>query len=128
MTRGRPEPMKLTLPLPVNLANSRLHWRPKLKAKKEYWEALDMRVLLGMIPKPPPEPMQRVTIGHTWYLHGKLMDQGNAYHRLKWIEDWLVGNGYLTDDDPENVTLLRPVQLVDRKNKRVEITITEVTA
>jgi len=117
--------MRFVLPLPLNLANSRLHYMIKHRAKKRYWEALDMLQLTRQIPAPPSEPIQRATIGHLWVLHGVLMDEDNAYSRFKWIGDWLVTRGYLADDKPENVTLEKPVQVVDRKHKRVEVTITE---
>lgn len=116
--------MKLTLPLPLNLANSRMHWRPKHSAKLEYWAMLDQRQMLNMIPPPPAEPFESVTIEATWYLHGTPMDEDNAYARLKWPTDWLVSRGYIRDDKAKNVRLLPPAQKVDRKNKRLELVIT----
>ena len=116
--------MKFVLPLPVNLANSRIHWATKHKRKLEYWAELDLLMMLKRIPPTPPEPFASVSLAHTWYLYGTPMDEGNSYNRLKWVEDWLVTRGYLVDDKSDNVHLLRPVQYIDRKNQRLELILT----
>ena len=115
--------MKFVLPLPLNLANSRIFWAKKHKLKLAYWLVLDDLQMVGKVPPPPQEPWQKAVLSHHWYLHGRHMDQGNCYNRLKWIEDWLVTRGYLVDDTPECLTLEKPVQETDRKNKRVEVTL-----
>ena len=116
--------MRFVLPLPLNLANSRLHYMIKHRAKKRYWEALDMLQLTRQIPAPPSEPIQSVTIGHTWHV-GNRMDPDNAYARLKFPLDWLRTRGYIIEDREENVTLSPPKQHIDRKSPRLELTITE---
>ena len=88
--------MKFTFPMPVNLANSRLHWRSKHKLKKAYWDRCDMLQLIGKLP-PPGQPLRQANATVHFYTHN-LMDESNAMARLKWIEDWLVTRGYLVVD------------------------------
>lgn len=117
--------MNLVLPLPLNLANSRLHWRTKNREKKAYYKRCDNLMYFEDFTLPPDTgPMERVEIQATWYVHAK-SDPDNIVGRLKWVLDWLVTRGYIVDDKAENVTLLPPVQHIDRKNKRLEIEITE---
>lgn len=54
------------------------------------------------------------------------MDEDNLTARAKWVLDWLVTRGYLTDDKPQNLRLLKPRQRIDRKNKRIEVELTVV--
>lgn len=115
--------MKLVLPLPKNLANWRAHHMVKHREKKAYWKRCDNLMYFPDFPLPPKDgPMESVTLAATWYV-GNLMDEGNAVHRLKWIEDWLVTRGYIMDDRTANVSLSKPVQFIDRKDPRVEIEI-----
>lgn len=112
--------MRFVLPLPLNLANSRVHWRKKHKLKKAYWAELDALQLVGRLPAPPKKPWDKVVIGHHWFV-GNRMDPDNTFSRLKWPIDFLRTRGYLVEDREANVTLLSPVQTVDRKDPRVEI-------
>lgn len=115
--------MKFTFPMPVNLANSRLHWRVKHNLKKAYWEKCDGLQLVGFLPPPPDDPFERATATVRLYVHN-LMDEGNAMARLKWIEDWLVTRGYLVDDRSRNLHYPEPAQqTIDRKDPRVEIEV-----
>lgn len=123
--------MRLVMPLPPNLANSRMQWRVKHHAKNNYWQRCDNVQLLGEFgifscPSPPIAPFTKATGAATLYVH-QVMDEGNALNRLKWLEDWLVTRGYLEDDKPgcwRWVAL--PEQQIDRMNPRVEISIAPV--
>lgn len=117
--------MKLTLPLPPNIANARMHWRVKLKAKKAYWQACSNAVLLGGVKmSAPPTPPERARITATMYVH-QYMDADNAMARLKFTTDWLVGNGYIADDSRKHLEYAGlPEQVIDRKRPRVEIEVT----
>jgi len=115
--------VKLTFPLPVNLANSRLHHFVKHSKRKAYWRLLDGLLTLGRLPEPPHRPWVRVEATVTYYVWNR-MDQGNAMNRLKWIEDWLTSRGYLVDDREENLAYTGlPRQLINRKKgqQRVEL-------
>jgi hypothetical protein len=122
--------VRFVLPLPPNRANDRSHWRKVAREKKAYREDLDILQLVGlrhpfMVPRPPDAPLRRVEVRATLYVH-QLMDEGNALNRLKWLEDWLVTRGYIMDDDRESLRWAAiPDQIVDRKNPRVELTISE---
>lgn len=119
--------MKITAPLPPNMANSRMHWRVKLKAKKAYWESLNNRAMLGQMPLSPGVsrtgwgPMR---VAATLYVHNP-MDDDNAMARVKWLIDWLVTNDYLPGDSRKHIEWAGiPHQVVDRKNPRVELELT----
>ena len=116
--------MNLTLPLPINLGNARMHWAEKNRKKKAYWEGLNVRLALGKIEKPPAKPMECVAITFHWYVWN-LMDPDNARARAKWILDWLKGLGYIVDDKGANIDYRADHQTIDRKEPRVELEITE---
>jgi len=44
---------------------------------------------------------------------------------MKWVVDWLVKRGYLVDDSPTYLEWVMPTQEIDRKNRRIEITLEE---
>lgn len=117
----------LTVPLPPNIANGRMHWRVKLNAKKAYWETLDTMRQIKLLPAPKPVDGPAV-ISATLYLYAH-MDDDNAMHRCKYALDWLVTNGYLRGDSRKDITWAGlPHQVIDRKNPRVELTLTPVAA
>ncbi len=114
-------------PLPLNLANSRMHFRVKHREKVAYWEMLDLLVLGGILPKKPKNaPWQKASIRSEMVL-GAAMDDGNAMNRHKWIEDWLVKRKYLLDDRKKVLTWEAfPIQRISRKNEpSITITLTE---
>lgn len=88
----------LTLPMPENVANARMHWRTKHRARKSYFGVCDGRQGMGQIAPPPLQAFAHATIQATMYL-GASMDHDNALARLKWAVDWLVTRGYLLDDN-----------------------------
>lgn len=118
-----PNGVRLVLPLPANVANLRAHWTRKLKLKNSYEELLSDLALDKRFPGPPGRPPRKVLVSVSMYLW-KVMDQGNAMARLKFLEDWLVTKGYAMDDSPEHWEYTGlPTQVMDRKWQRVEITI-----
>ena len=115
--------MKLTLPLPPNRANAREHWRVTHKKKKDYYNLAALALYAQAGSRPGIiTPTCRQTLTATLYVWAK-MDQGNLVARLKWLEDALVNYGLLVDDNEEWLDLQMPKQVVDRKNRRVEITL-----
>ena len=123
--------IRLTLPLPPNRANAREHWQVTHRKKKEYYllvavrlgeqsEALRRETGHGL----PRFEAKRMRLDATLYVWAK-MDKGNLVARLKWLEDALVMYGLLVDDNEEWLDLQMPKQVVDRKNRRVEITLEE---
>lgn len=113
--------MNLTLPLPANLGNARLHWAQKHRAKNAYWKRCDERQLVGLVPPPPPGPLNQARLTITLYTHNP-MDPSNAVARVKWVEDWLVTRGYITDDSARHIQL-EVGQKIDRRDPRCEITL-----
>lgn len=130
--------LTLTVPLPPNLTNrrsGRSHWRVVRNEQLAYWNRLDNLRLMGEIPPPPPEPWRKARARVVLYVHQR-MDHSNAMARLKWIEDWLAGRKkhgiprgeqYIVDDSPDHLVYEGlPGQEIDRKNPRVEITLTPI--
>lgn len=111
--------IEMTLPMPANLGNARLHWRAKWRAKQDFYRASDERQQFHLVPAPPKERLTNVTVRAHFYLHNR-MDPDNLHARMKHVLDWLVTRGYLVDDSPEHVTL-DVQQSIERRNKRVEL-------
>lgn len=115
--------LTLVFPMPPNLANGRMHWRVKWKAKVAYWAQLDLLQRAKRLPPPPKVPHARARVSSVMVL-GNPMDEGNAMNRHKWIEDWLVTRGYLEDDRRTCLTWDGfPAQIVTRKEP-ASITLT----
>lgn len=110
--------IRLTLPLPPNMANGRAHWRVKDRQRKEYRRAAFVWRIEGG-PQPPEQPMAKARIRATLYLHS-LMDFDNLMARLKWTVDFLVQDGWIVDDSPKHLEWDGfPAQEIDRKRPRV---------
>ena len=118
--------MKIRLPLPPNMANSRMHWRVKQKRRKEYELLCDVQPA-SHFPGPGVYtfPLPKARIRATLYVWSE-MDGDNLMARLKWPVDWLVKNGYLVDDSPRHLEWEMPKQVVDRKDRRIEIELEEL--
>ena len=114
------DPLVLTLPMPPNLANSRMHWRVKHKAKLAYWMACDAT----RKPAKPRTPLARATLSSVMYL-GAAMDTDNAMSRHKWTLDYLTARGWIADDRRTCLTWLGfPEQVVKRDgNYRLVLTL-----
>lgn len=122
--------MKITLPLPPNLANSRMHWRVKNKERKAYFEACDMAALFIPVAEMAGhiygEEIERAKVRATVYCGGQ-MDTDNCLARLKWPIDWMVKRHYLKGDKPSQLEWVWPIeQVIGRKQQyRVEFELTE---
>lgn len=118
--------MNLRLPMPLNLANSRMHWAAKHKAKTAYWHHLDLLRLGKVLPPPPAQPLPKVTLASVMTLANP-MDEDNAISRHKWAIDWLVARGYLAGDTRKQLRWAGlPEQRISRKNEPcLDLTLTE---
>ena len=115
--------IELTLPLPPNRANAREHWRVTHRKKKEYYERA-MYALANQVPR-PSRPMKRPTLTATLYVWNP-MDADNRTARIKFPLDCLVRYGLLADDSEKHLDFTEiPKQVVDRKNMRVVLRLTE---
>lgn len=104
------------VPLPLNLANARLHHMVKHRAKVAYWRHLDLLLAGGILPPPPPAPLQKATLAVTLTMPNP-MDDDNAIARIKHAQDWLVSRGYIAGDSRKHLRLAGlPVQRISRKN------------
>lgn len=127
----------LVVPMPPNLANARMHWRVKHKARQDYWN--DLYVLRAgslrrkpipgdlYIPRPPVEPYSNSTLRSVMYL-GQDMDDDNAVARHKWVLDWLTRWYYIVDDKRKHLRWESfPEQVIKRDgNYRIALTITPI--
>lgn len=114
--------MRITLPLPPNMANKSWgHWAKKRRARTNY-----MLEATAWHPKRLPAPLPRATIKATLYVWST-MDGDNLRARLKWTIDWLVNREFIPDDSPKYLEWLPTEQVVDRRNQRVVIELEEVT-
>lgn len=121
------ESLTLTLPMPPNLANSRMHWRVKHKKRKAYFDHLTLLMKARGIPFPPHAPPPRVSLDSTLYLWAH-MDDDNALARIKWAADWLRVNRYIVDDKRPHCAFTIPTQVIDRTDPRLVITIRPLAA
>jgi hypothetical protein len=113
----------ITVPMPLNLANSRMHWRKRHREKLIYWDTLDRMLVFAQLPSPPRPPFTKARITSSMVL-GAAMDQDNAMSRHKWVCDWLSERGYIADDRAKCLTWTGfPEQRVTRKEP-ASITIT----
>ena len=128
------EPLTLVLPLPPSPNRRAGNFYVAHSAKRKYqlavWAAAYQQVV------PPLEPPERVRVSARFYVHAK-RDPDNLTASLKYVLDalrqqqssraWRQGlgawRGYFVDDDPAHLELGDVEQAVDRKNKRLELTI-----
>jgi hypothetical protein len=115
-------PLTLTLPMPPNMANGRVHWRAKNRERQNYLRECELRVLAKLIP-PPGIPMERVRIDSTLHVWAT-MDDDNALARIKWGADFLKYHSYIVDDKRPHCRFTIPEQVIDRKDQRLVITLT----
>ena len=125
MTRRSPDEITLTLPLPPNIANARMHWRAKNRRKIAYMaEANVWRMRRDNPVRWHGGTPGKVAISVKLYVWS-IMDIDNLVARLKWPLDWLTMGEYIVDDSPDHLRWAgMPEQEIDRKNRRVEITLT----
>ena len=112
--------MKIVLPLPPNIANSRMHWRVKNRERKAYMELCDLE-WYGDTGYPPDT---KTAITATIY-HTHVMDDDNAVARLKWPVDWIKRYGAIVDDDRKHLVWTGfPTQVkCKRDERRVEFVL-----
>ncbi|NIR76743.1 MAG: hypothetical protein GWO12_16830 [Gemmatimonadetes bacterium] len=131
MARVSIRQIDLTLPVPpspnewpkhpMQLARKKNHYR------RQVWiEAIQQH-------KPWMEPPHKVVASATFYVWNK-RDEDNLTASLKWTLDalkrdqtgkmhWREGvadmKGYIIDDDPEHLTVVKPSQEIDREDPRL---------
>ena len=111
----------LLLPLPVNRANTRMHWATERKYRTQYFDTCDLLCAkyvnnLSLMPD-----WDRTLLTATFHLWS-IMDEDNLVARLKWPIDWLTERAFIVDDAPEYLKLAGiPMQKIDRKYQRLEI-------
>ena len=128
----------LTLTLPPQRANSRLHWA-QLKRLEDRW-AKRAIVTLANSRKRPTAPLERFTLHCIVYAKGRAMDRDGATARLKRAIDLLCGSPknvkgvgivhrtprWLAGDSPEHMVGLTVESSRDWDNPRLEIHVDEV--
>jgi len=116
--------LTLVFPMPLNLANARMHWRQKTRSH----DAWKMRALVGErgLRVRPKRPMERVRVTAILYLGRGVMDHDNAVARLKWCLDFLKERGLIVDDAPKHLTLTGIPEQRQGTPKRVVLTLEEV--
>jgi hypothetical protein len=113
----------LTLPLPLNLANSRMHWAAKDRARKQ-WQERAVVMERGL--RGRHRVMQRAAVAAVLFVGGNRMDDDNAVARLKWPLDLLKIRGLIVDDKRPHLTLLGIPEQRQGTPRRIELTLTEV--
>lgn len=115
-------PLIFALPLPLNIANARLHWRVKNNAKQAYFADLDALQAAKILPAPPPQPWTKARIASDMFV-GNRMDADNAMARHKWPLDWLQTRGYIANDKDLEWAAL-PAQTISRKTTGINLYLT----
>lgn len=119
--------IRMSLPLPPNVANLRGHWRVRRRTLRAWRDrALGRMVQQGYYY--PSEPWARARIRCAfWLASGTRMDRDNLAARQKPILDFLKqekgGAGFFVDDSPDILEVLEPTQAFDHTDPRVEITL-----
>jgi len=112
-----------TFPMPVNVANARLHWA----AKHREHEAWKTRALLGdRNLRWRRSPLAKVSVAAVLYIGSKAMDDDNAVARLKWCLDFLKERGIIVDDSREHVRLEGIPDQRPGTPRRIVLTVREV--
>jgi hypothetical protein len=116
--------LTLELPMPLNIANARMHWRVKANARRAYYSTLDTMLAAKLLPPPPQSPIAHPRIASVMTL-GNKMDHDNAMARHKWPCDWLQRRGYIANDkDLEWAGL--PTQRVTRSSpSKITLTLSQ---
>ena len=130
--------MILSLPIPPSPNDGAGHPIAQHRIKKAYQKKVWAHAISQC--KPLRDPPQKVLLSADFFVHN-LRDEDNLEASLKFLIDalrqkqagsldWRQGVyylcGYLVDDDPEHMTLGDVTQVIDRKNKRVEVTIADI--
>ena len=114
----------LTLPIPENLGNSRLHWAAKHR-KHMAWKTLALVWEKQLRGRHKPPHSVRVAVRFYWG-RKQFSDADNTVARCKWPLDLLKERGLIVDDKWPHVRWEGfPEQYAD-KPRRLELTLTEV--
>lgn len=125
-SRTRPRQLVFSLPMPLNIANARLHWRAKNRERRAYLDTLMLLQMAKHLPQSPRSPFAHPRIAVVMTLANR-MDHDNAMARLKWPCDWLQASGFIANDKDLTWDGL-PTQVISRSiPARIEITLTETT-
>jgi hypothetical protein len=136
-------PTVLTLVLPeppslnnmLDMAKKRTHVTPNggwsrraipvvYDSEKRAYETTCLAALRGSGISVPRTPWPRWSLIAAEFRLFHLRDEIELLASLKWPVDALVNLGFVADDSPrELVSIPRPVQVVDQKNRRVTLTI-----
>ena len=111
--------------MPLNLANSRVHWAAKLRKHNE-WKTRALVGEKGL--RGRHRQMQRVRVTAVVYVgRGPYMDDDNVTLRAcKWPFDYLKERGLIVDDKRPHLTLTGIPEQRQGNPKRVVLTIEEV--
>lgn len=116
----------LTLPMPLNLANARLHWLRKNR-KRDEW--MTRAIVAEKQLRGRHRPMQRARVSVVMYIGkhgGGMMDDDNCTARLKWPFDLLKARGLIVDDKRPYLTLEGIPEQRHGTPRRMVLTLTEV--
>ena len=117
--------ISLMLPLPINRANTRMHWATERRLRGQYFDTCDL-LCAKYLRKHYKWPLWEVTLLTATFYLWSTMDEDNLTARLKWPLDWMVERSFFKDDSPEYLHLAGiPMQEIDRKYQRLEIILTE---
>lgn len=112
----------LTLPMPPNIANARMHWAAKLRHKRA-WEQRAIVGERGL--RGRHRPMQRCRCTAVLVLRQR-MDDDNSVARLKWVLDLLKIRGLVVDDKRPHLELTGIPEQRQGHPQRVILTLEEV--
>lgn len=116
---------QVTLPLPPNRANARQHWAATYREKSNYLEACLPGLYRVFRPLNGPKFKRKVRVDALFYVWSEF-DEDNLRALLKFPLDALRHYRVIAGDDPSLLTVGEIRQVVDRRNRRLELTLTEV--
>lgn len=120
------ETITIELPMPDGSmsGHAKGHWRKKASATKTMrYQACVLAMATGKVPK---EPWTQARIDYAFFLASdRRTDEANLIQRCKPYVDGIVDAGIILDDNWRALKTGSIVVSVDRKNPRVEITITK---
>lgn len=119
----------LPVPEPATGGNNRGHWATVYRARESAKD--DARIvtsseIIENLERPIILPWSPVDIIIDWYGHNR-PDRDNISSRCKAYVDGIVASGLIPDDSPDHVRSIQVRHVeIDRGDKRVEITVTEI--
>ena len=114
-----------TLPPSLNQLE-RMHWAVKKKIRARLADEICLES--GCLPEPGSKPIPRkFRLATTIYWKTRRLDEDNAMGSLKILIDAMRDVGLIYRDSPKWLKVDKPIQKLDHKNPRVEITIEELS-